>query len=179
VEAGYGGEQFPKQASVKGGWGNWLRLPGRHHTREHWARAFDGTRWLDATRTPKHILTFGGDGVAIPEVKDEPRPAVAQTASYARHSRLRGLDRLEKRIVSYLLRCPHRSEGQGRDDVAYGIAAFLVRDLGLDDSTALSYLSCWDRFNTPPKGEERLSQILKSAHNYGTHSYGAGLQGGG
>jgi hypothetical protein len=31
-------ETFPKQASVKGGFGNWLRLPGRHHRLDWWSR---------------------------------------------------------------------------------------------------------------------------------------------
>src|SRR5262249_54890048 len=35
-------ETFPKQSSVPAGkFGNWLRLPGRHHTRGHWARVWD------------------------------------------------------------------------------------------------------------------------------------------
>src|SRR5262249_47458094 len=40
-------ETFPKQPKLSGKeFGNWLRLPGRHHTREHWSRFHDGKRWL-------------------------------------------------------------------------------------------------------------------------------------
>ncbi|MCU0648059.1 MAG: PriCT-2 domain-containing protein [Gemmatimonadaceae bacterium] len=39
-------ETFPKQPSTRGAFGNWLRLPGRHHTRAHWSRlARPGTAW--------------------------------------------------------------------------------------------------------------------------------------
>lgn len=32
-------ETFPKQARLKPGkYGNWMRVLGRHHSREHWAR---------------------------------------------------------------------------------------------------------------------------------------------
>src|SRR5262249_55418433 len=40
AEVAYRGESFPKQRAVApGGFGNWLRLPGRHHTRDHWSSA--------------------------------------------------------------------------------------------------------------------------------------------
>jgi hypothetical protein len=63
-------ETFPKQASIKvGGFGNWLRLPGRHHTRDHWSRVWDGEaeRWLEGTPAIKAILaTVGTPTSAIP-----------------------------------------------------------------------------------------------------------------
>jgi hypothetical protein len=40
-------ETFPKSPGLNGlGYGNWIRLPGRHHTRDHWSRFWDGRRWL-------------------------------------------------------------------------------------------------------------------------------------
>lgn len=39
-------EIFPKQPSIRpGGFGNWLRLPGRHHTRDHCSRLWLGDCW--------------------------------------------------------------------------------------------------------------------------------------
>jgi hypothetical protein len=67
------------------------------------------------------------------------------------------------------------SEGQGRDGVAYHFAAFLVRDLQLPDHEALNWLIRWDAGNLPPKGQERLVEILANAHAYGTNAYGSGL----
>jgi hypothetical protein len=43
-------ETFPKQPELRGkGLGNWLRLPGRHHTRDHWSRVWCGNsgQWLE------------------------------------------------------------------------------------------------------------------------------------
>jgi hypothetical protein len=74
-----------------------------------------------------------------------------------------------------MARLPNLGEGQGRDDVAYHFACFLVRDLSLSDSEALDWLSRWDAHNSPPKGRERLAEILASAHQYGRHAYGCGL----
>src|SRR5262249_50839093 len=41
-------EIFPKQARIKpGGFGNWLRLPGRHHSRAHWSPVWNGSTRLE------------------------------------------------------------------------------------------------------------------------------------
>jgi hypothetical protein len=75
-----------------------------------------------------------------------------------------------------LARLPHLGEGQGRDDVAYRFAAWLVRDLALGDDTALTWLCRWDQDNRPPKGRDRLAQILASAHRYGQRAPGCGRE---
>src|SRR5262249_30735888 len=50
-------ETFQKQAAIPAGrYGNWLRLPGRHHTREHWSRVWDGDRWLAGAGAVEYIL---------------------------------------------------------------------------------------------------------------------------
>jgi hypothetical protein len=82
--------------------------------------------------------------------------------------------RLADRIEVYRKKLPNLSAGQGRDDVAYRFAAFLVRDAAVSDDVAMEWLSLWDQGNRPPKGEQRLRQILDSAHRYGRHAYGAG-----
>src|SRR5262249_49142833 len=71
-------------------------------------------------------------------------------------------------------RLPHGGEGSGRDDVAFCFACFLVRDLALDDGTALEWLCIWDQGNTSPKGRDRLTEILANAHAYGQHPVGSG-----
>ena len=41
------------------GFGNWLRLLGRHHTHAHWTRVYDLEQgaWLDSTQAIKYILS--------------------------------------------------------------------------------------------------------------------------
>lgn len=182
-------ETFPKQPSVatpgqRGQYGNWLRLPGRHHTRPHWSPVWDGRRWLEGNRAIDHILALRRSPAAcipdavssfLPSDRSERTgksgravPAVAVTAVAASQ----GLDR---RVRAYLTRLPNLAEGQGRDDVAYHFAAFLVRDLQLPDAAALPWLVRWDRGNRPPKGEARLCEILANARAYGRNAYGCGL----
>ncbi len=55
-------ETFPKQRVVKPGkYGNWLRLVGRHHTRDFWPRVWNGSNWLDGEAAVAHVLSLTGD----------------------------------------------------------------------------------------------------------------------
>jgi hypothetical protein len=172
-------EQFPKQPEVrpqqngKPGFGNWLRVPGRHHTREHWSRVWDGSRWLDGTSAIDVILALTGDSPDLipPAPPPPPRPAPASTTTPPLNPGL-----LEGRIAGYMVKkCPNLGEGQGRDDVAFKFACFLARDLQLADADSLAWLERWDSGNSPPKGRDRLLVILADAHRYGRNAYGCGL----
>ncbi len=51
-------EAFPKQRklSKKKPFGSSVRLPGRHHTRDHWTRVWDGEKWLTGADAVNAIL---------------------------------------------------------------------------------------------------------------------------
>jgi P4 family phage/plasmid primase-like protien len=54
-------ECFPKQREIEEGkFGNWVRLPGRHHTRSHYTRVWDGERWIEAADAIRYIVTTEG-----------------------------------------------------------------------------------------------------------------------
>jgi hypothetical protein len=172
-------ESFPKQAHLQPGrFGNWLRLPGRHHTREHWSRVWDGGRWLEGTAAVDHILAQkGSPACLIPDCALAARPGSAAHRRPPRASKAGDCGgALAARIRAYLAKLPSGlGEGQHRDDVAYNFAAFLVRDLGLPDSVAMTWLNEWDRGNLVQKGEARLKEILANAHAYGQRALGSGL----
>jgi hypothetical protein len=174
-------ETFPKQARLAPGrFGNWLRLPGRHHSQDFWPRAWLGDRWLDGRDTVDFVLALGGSSPdLIPPDLPLPSPPAAAPPPAPRPAALAHPDDdgIEGRVRGYLARLPHLSAGQGRDDVAYRLACFLARDLRLSDGAALGWLTEWDAGNTPPKGEARLREILAGAHAYGTRPYGSGLGG--
>lgn len=59
-------ECYPKQAEVPTGkFGSWLRLVGRHHTRDVWAEVFDGTSWLEGAAAVAHVLSLTGDAPGL------------------------------------------------------------------------------------------------------------------
>src|SRR5262249_13888907 len=54
-------ETFPRQPGIaECKYGNWLRLPGRHHTRAHHTRVWDGGRWLEADEAIRLIVQTEG-----------------------------------------------------------------------------------------------------------------------
>ena len=56
-------EVFPKQPDVneQRRYGNWARVPGRHHTRDHWTKVWDGSQWLEDQAAVEAILSTTGD----------------------------------------------------------------------------------------------------------------------
>src|SRR5262249_20748810 len=51
--------------SHKGSFGNWVRLPGRHHTRDFWSRVWTGEEWVEGDEAIDLILTIAGDPVRL------------------------------------------------------------------------------------------------------------------
>jgi hypothetical protein len=172
-------EVFPKQAKIKGdGYGNWLRLPGKHYKHEHWSRIWDGSTWLEADGAIDYLLACRGDPsgcipfAALPFMRppSQPSPSVRQPI-------VSSDDELSRRIAAYAAKLPHGlCEGQNRHYYAYRFAAFLVRDLQQSNQTALQWLKDWDTGNAVPLGDNELAKQLHCAHTYGRHDYGSGLE---
>jgi hypothetical protein len=176
-------ETFPKQAALRPGtaYGNWLRLPGRHHSREHWSRVWDGARWLDGGEAVAFLLRLAGDDPGlIPEVLTRSAPTPRSHVKRTRRSHIISIpaafgDDPAGRAAAYLARLPHLGEGQGRDDVGYRFAAFLLRDLALPRDLASDWLSRWDAGNHPPKGKAAIDRWLANAARYGRRAVGPAL----
>jgi hypothetical protein len=168
-------ECFPKQALLgPGRFGNWLRLPGRHHTHDFWSRIWDGCRWLEGDAAIEFIVALSGNprGLVPEPPPPPPPPPKCRTLRFPRA----GSDNLAWRIAAYMAKLPAGlGKGMGRDDVAYHFAAFLGRDLDLPDEVAMAWLMRWDSTNNPPKGEAALKEILGNARTYGHNEVGCGL----
>src|SRR5262249_44432250 len=80
-------EVFPKQARIKPcGFGNWLRLPGRHHSRAHWSRVWNGSSWLEGAAAIDEILRHDGDAATlIPAAALVPKLKITIRSSAKRH----------------------------------------------------------------------------------------------
>lgn len=174
-------EQFPKQEDVKkchSGLGNWIRLPGRHHKRDYWSQVWNGSRWLSGENAVEFILEMDGDNPALVD-HPKPKPKHQKSENRGQRSEVRvqtAEDSVRRHIEAYMRKLPNLGEGEGRDDVAFRFAAFLVRDMARPESEALDWLYIWDSRNNPPKGRERLVQIIKNATIYGRNPIGIGLR---
>jgi hypothetical protein len=171
-------EVFPKQATVSppgqpGQYGNWLRCPGRHHKHPHWSQVWDGSGWLDGAAAVAWLLNVEGDHPRLIPRAAKPRTEKPPAPSPSPGPRPRG--DLSRRIMPYLRQLPNLGAGQGRDDVGYHFACWLVRDLALPDDVARGWLRLWDSSNHPPKGEDEINKWIRNAHAYGRAEYGSGL----
>lgn len=73
-------EIFPKQDALEPGkFGNFDRLPGRHHTLAHWSRIWGDGRWLKGEDAARKILSVIGSTAA--SIPDEFRRDTAAPAS--------------------------------------------------------------------------------------------------
>lgn len=52
-------EVFPKSDGDTE-WGNWVRLPGRHHTRDVWPRVWNGAEWVRDEVAVEYVLALAG-----------------------------------------------------------------------------------------------------------------------
>jgi hypothetical protein len=180
AEAKFKGEFFPKQLALappgqQGQYGNWLRVVGRHHRRDSWPRIFDGERWLDDDNAVSFLFGFRGDSPDLvpPTPRSEPAEA-APPKGRVLHTIAPGRGSLSDRIAAYIAKIPHRSEGEGRDDIAFQLGAWLLRDMALDRAIALQWLEVWDQGNSPPKGTECLAAILENVAKYARRPLGCG-----
>jgi hypothetical protein len=168
-------ETFPKQPSIgPGQYGNWLRVVGKHPRHEHWSRAWSGSAWLEGHAAIDHLLSLTGDPpslipAGIQPIQPRPFPPPPQRSYPATG------DALGRRVAAYVARLPRLSAGEGRHKVAFGLAAWLVRDLQLPDVQALAWLGAWDQGNVSPLGEDGLRDVLRCAREYGRHPAGCGL----
>lgn len=74
TELSLSAEVFPKQAGVGKGYGNFLRIPGKHHSRNHWSRIYQSGRWLEGLEAVEAILNAPVNAPALlpaPPVKEE------------------------------------------------------------------------------------------------------------
>jgi hypothetical protein len=170
-------ETFPKQPQVtqEAPCGNWLRLPGRHHTRPHWSRVWDGRSWLSGAAAVAQLLTYRGDAPArIPELcGDNP----AKLAGHSREwtdadwawlesvwNRPPTKQDVINRAVGYLKRCPPAVSGQYGHDQSYRVIRAIV--WGFDLGAELGFQILKEHYNpkcVPPWSDKDLMYKCRHA----------------
>jgi hypothetical protein len=159
-------ELFPKQGGVRGGYGNWLRLPGRHHSRDHWSRIRGHHRWESGTRGADLWLNAPlNDASRVPEA-----PAIeASRVHVIEQSEPITEDQLSRRIAAYRAKLPTGLVAKsGRADVAFSFALWLIAKRKVSDERALRELQQWNRQNTVPLSDAKLVDTIANANIYRT-----------
>lgn len=154
-------ETFPKQPALNGRFGNWLRLVGRHHTREHWARLWDGSQWLEGYDAIDLVLACKGDDQSlIPADAAPPRPEPVRPARPLPAN----VGDVVKRCSAYIRRLPPAVSGEHGHDATFHAACEIFR-FGLDGSDAKFVLEHFNAEQTSGGrwSDEELEHKLKGA----------------
>lgn len=97
-------ETFPKQASIPiGGFGNWMRLPGWHHTSDHWSRIWDADSesWLDGRDAAQALIdTPSNSPDLIPqECRETPKPEPLKQIRWGDQGSLNGESEIARQAL--------------------------------------------------------------------------------
>lgn len=140
-------ETFPKQPQLteQVKYGNWLRLPGRHHTRDHWTNVWcDG--WLSGADAVAHLLAIKGDAPELIPTASIPCYTIPTVAQGAPRERAAG------DILSLL----DGVEQGGRHNALVKLIGH-YREHGLCEQEVQKLMVLWDAKNTPALGCEYIS----------------------
>jgi hypothetical protein len=149
-------EWFPKQPklSIDCPYGNWTRLPGRHHKRDHWTRIYDPAqgRWIDGEAAVRRLLQIAGDDTkTILEAYAQHEAKVAsngQPRSKKKNKRRRseGEDRATEEDLREALKCLPDSWTNDYGGET-GNTAWLGTGMALQDWDPLRGLNLWKEFS--------------------------------
>ena len=115
-------EVFPKQDVVReGGLGNWVRLPGLHHTREFHTQVWDGQSWLEGQDAVDLICAYEPVATEVLTAHIADLPVIEQAAPLAVLSDsddetrpiykvLRKLKRVGREGIGYKACCPAHAD---------------------------------------------------------------------
>ena len=171
-------ELFPKQPRLDlGEYGNWLRLPGRHHSRAHVSRLSNGGTWATGDdmlrcwamhpRTPAaQVHEIVGPEMSPDMPQPFPSPSREQREPLAKVSRERGSTDRGARLRAYVAAMP-RGLGDGRKRATYVFACRLLHDFARSQDECATIVHAWNAKNTPPLEVERVDGIIQNAAKYG------------
>lgn len=162
-------ELFPKQPTLGSKkYGNFLRLPGRHHTRKYYSRVWNGKKWASGANAIRAILrTEGTSAARIPaaalQMLDQSE-VDGSTATPPPVVSPEKLSKVQKRALALLRKKLKAVQGRGGDKVTWTAACYLVKDFNLTVEQALPVLMQWNTTHChPPWEEDDLLRKLERA----------------
>lgn len=157
-------EVFPKQVKITAQrpYGNWARLPGRHHTRDHWTRVWDGSQWIKGEKVIDFILSLTGDDSAL--MPFIPPPAPKEPRAY-QPSHNGDLGNVRNRARLYLSTIPPAVSGQRGHNRTYYAVCRVMHGFCLSTRDTFSLIWEWNQACEPPWDEADLWHKIHDAEN--------------
>lgn len=148
-------ETIPKQPSLSPScpFGSAWRLPGRHHTRDHWCRVWHGSGWLAGTNAIAAILATSGDDPAL-----IPRGQLQVINAGTARTTSPGMTSDWARILQTGANAGTRHTTLIR--VCGHYLGHGIRGAELEELAVL-----WNQRNSPPLGEEEVRKTVRDLHD--------------
>lgn len=120
-------EVFPKQPSLDGlKFGNWVRLPGLHHTFDFYTEVWDGEKWLagqaaidricDHESVPAELI----ESVEFAPVTDEAKPKANSGDNRPIERVVSKLHGVRRSGAGYISRCPYHHDSEPSLSISEG-----------------------------------------------------------
>lgn len=165
-------ETYPKQASARGAFGNWLRLPGRHHTRAHWSRVtWFGGDWQSGADAVRMLLDWPATpSTVVPPLDSWPLRSTGITSTTNTTTSIIPTERAPI-IRAYLRQLPHGNAGTERSNKLFSLARFLRHGMRCTDAEALPILRAWNAGNTPPLDDAKVTKTWENSAMYNATAF--------
>ena len=122
-------------------------------------------RWVGSVRDVRPLPA------SVVAMLTDPRPMTASSAPIKWSEQ--PADRLERRIRGYLAQLPRGlADGDGRNNTAFKLGAWLTHDLALDDGVAALWLAEWNHMQRHPLSARELRQVLRNSRRHGSRAIG-------
>jgi hypothetical protein len=169
ITLGVAVETYPKQASVRGKFGNWLRLPGCHHTKPHWSRVVRiGESWRSGKDAVRALLDWPATPVAvIPPLSAWPLRSVGVGVDETCDAPTERATHIRR----YLGKLAHGHAGSGRSDRLFSLARFLRYGMRCTALEALGVMRAWNAGNIPPLPDAKVVTTWENSGTYNTQPY--------
>jgi hypothetical protein len=141
-------EAFPKQPDLNETrrYGNQMRLPGKHHKRDHWSRFWDGGKWLAGDAACRWLLDFRATDVSVfpQRAREYVAPTFPKKPTTDATPTAMNRDEAVLQARRYLAKVPGTQSGQGQArQQACRLAMFVVHGFALPTGTATEVLTEW------------------------------------
>jgi hypothetical protein len=159
-------ECFPKSPTVqntKKRCGNYIRLPGKHHKREHWSRFLGDDDWLSISDSVQLLLGHPGNDPALVPAAASVTPQKSKCKQLIKPGCLIDGEANMEMARQHAAETPGAVDGEHGHDVTFRLACELVKGFILTEAQALEIISAWNETCTPPWSEDELQHKIDDA----------------
>jgi hypothetical protein len=163
-------ECFPKSSTVKRTkkrCGNYIRLPGKHHKREHWSRFWGDDDWLSIDDSVQLLLGHSGNDPAFVPAAASVTPRESRCKQLIKPGGLIDGEENIEMARQHAAKFPGAVDGESGHDVTFRLACELVKGFILTEAQGLEIIREWNDKCTPPWSEEELQHKIDDAARSG------------